>query len=180
MTHPQRRATRPTGSPGPADETASAPRNVRRTWRLNERLAESGARVRDEVGDEQLLHWRRSWDVPPPAEQNTRRCWEREARYRRLGIPVPSAEPLEDVHARLIPYWEAAIIPNLRASRTVLIVAHGNALRALIKHLDDLPDDTVGKVRIPTGMSLEYRLDSSLRPLVPGGSSPSLLFESRR
>ncbi|MFF1259509.1 2,3-diphosphoglycerate-dependent phosphoglycerate mutase [Streptomyces sp. NPDC058321] len=152
--------------------------DVRRSWRLNERhygalQGRCRKQVRDEFGDELFLRWRRSWDVPPPAGSMSRQ--ETEARYRGLGVPIPAAESLKDVHTRLLPYWEAAIVPDLRANRTVLVVAHGNTLRALIKLIDGLGDEAIGGLDIPTGVPLHYRLDHALRPLAPGGSSLSSL-----
>ncbi|WP_405483513.1 2,3-bisphosphoglycerate-dependent phosphoglycerate mutase [Streptomyces sp. NBC_00009] len=150
--------------------------DVRRSWRLNERhygalQGRCRKQVRDEFGDEQFRRWRRSWDVSPPAGDGSMSCPETEVRYRGLGVPIPAAESLKDVHTRLLPYWEAAIVPDLRANRTVLVVAHGNTLRALIKLIDGLADDAISGIDIPTGVPLHYRLDHALRPLSPGGSS---------
>ncbi|MER5443533.1 2,3-bisphosphoglycerate-dependent phosphoglycerate mutase [Streptomyces sp. NPDC002790] len=151
--------------------------DVRRSWRLNERhygalQGRSRQQIRDEFGDEQFHRWRRSWDVPPPAgDDATSLQGDGTARYRGLGVPVPAAESLKDVHARLLPYWEAAIVPDLLARRTVLVVAHGNTLRALIKLVEGLSESAVCGLDIPTGVPRHYRLDSDLRPLSPGGPS---------
>ncbi|MFC9454382.1 2,3-diphosphoglycerate-dependent phosphoglycerate mutase [Streptomyces sp. NPDC056983] len=158
--------------------------DVRRSWRLNERhygalQGRKRSQVRDEVGTEQLQRWRRSWDVAPPAVDVSTRYRDSEARYRQLGIPVPATESLKDVYARLVPYWENTVVPDLLSGRTVLVVAHGNVLRALVKHIDDLADDHVGRLKIPTGAPLHFRLDGDLRPLAPGGSYLSSP-ESRR
>jgi 2,3-bisphosphoglycerate-dependent phosphoglycerate mutase len=152
--------------------------DVRRSWRLNERhygalQGRCRKQVRDEYGDELFLRWRRSWDVPPPSGHGSMSCQETEARYRGLGVPIPAAESLKDVHTRLLPYWEAAIVPDLRAHRTVLVVAHGNTLRILIKLVEGLADDAISGIDIPTGVPLHYRLDNALRPLSPGVSSLS-------
>lgn len=150
--------------------------DVRRSWRLNERhygalQGRPRQQIRDEFGDEQFRQWRRSWDVPPPAGHvDTSFQCAGAARYRGLGVPVPPTESLKDVHARLLPYWEGAIVPDLRARRTVLVVAHGNTLRALVKLVEGLAEDAVGGLDIPTGVPRHYRLDGNLRPLSPGGS----------
>lgn len=144
--------------------------DVRRSWRLNERhygalQGRSREQVRAEFGDEQFIRWRRSYDAPPPPAEPVN-----DPRYRDLGVPVPPGESLKDVLARLLPYWEAAIAPDLRAGRTVLVVAHGNSLRALVKHLDGISDDDIVGLNIPTGRPLRYDLTHQLRPVHPGGS----------
>ncbi|MEW1775584.1 2,3-bisphosphoglycerate-dependent phosphoglycerate mutase [Streptomyces sp. NPDC086777] len=154
---------------------------VHRSWRLNERhygalQGRNRQQVGDEFGAEQLLRWRRSYEVPPPpAGQGDPLSRHTDVRYRGLGVPVPPAESLEDVLVRLLPYWESAIVPDLRANRTVLVVAHGNTLRALVKLIDGLSDDAITRLHIPTGVPLRFDLDDALRPVVPGGfhlSSP--------
>ncbi|WP_446046552.1 2,3-bisphosphoglycerate-dependent phosphoglycerate mutase [Streptomyces olivaceus] len=151
--------------------------DVRRSWRLNERHygALQGRRrqqIRHEFGDEQFHRWRRSWDVSPPAGQGIPSYQGGgTAHYRRLGIPIPQTESLKDVYARLLPYWEEAIAPDLQARRTVLVVAHGNTLRTMVKIVEGLADDAVGGLDIPTGVPRHYRLDHELRPLSPGGHS---------
>lgn len=107
---------------------------------------------------------------PPPeiADDNE---WSQagDARYAELGDAMPKTECLKDVVARMVPYWESDIVPDLRAGKTVLVAAHGNSLRALVKHLDGISDEDIAGLNIPTGMPLVYRLDDSMRPTVPGG-----------
>jgi len=149
---------------------------VHRSWRLNERhygalQGRNRKQVGDESGEEQLLRWRRSFEaLPPTAEQGDPLSQSADVRYRGLGVPVPSAESLEDVVARLLPYWESAIVPDLRAHRTVLVVAHGNTLRALVRLIDGLSDGALAGRNIPTGVPLRYDLTDALRPVVLGGS----------
>jgi 2,3-bisphosphoglycerate-dependent phosphoglycerate mutase len=145
---------------------------VTRAWELNERhygalqgldKAETGRRH----GEEQLLLWRRSYDVPPhPLPADDPRHPRFEARY--AGVDpdrLPATESLKDTLARVQPYWEANIAPQLRAGRRLIIAAHGNSLRALVKMLDGLSEDEVLKLNIPTGIPLIYELDDALRPL---------------
>lgn len=114
--------------------------------------------------------WRRSFDVPPPPIADDDQ-WSQsgDPRYADLGEEMPRSECLKDVIARMLPYWESGIVPDLRAGKAVLIAAHGNSLRAIVKHLDQVGDDDIVGLNIPTGMPLVYRLDESLSPLVPGG-----------
>jgi 2,3-bisphosphoglycerate-dependent phosphoglycerate mutase len=142
---------------------------VEKSWRLNERhygalqglnKAEMAARF----GEQQVLAWRRSYDTPPPAlEVNDSRYEGKDPRY--AGVEVPRAECLKDTVARVIPYWASAIAPAVRAGRRVVIAAHGNSLRALVKHLDGIGDADIVGLNIPTGIPLVYELDSDLRPL---------------
>ncbi len=140
---------------------------VRRSWRLNERhygalQGKDKAAVRAEFGDEQFMLWRRSYDVPPPelaADDPYSQVGD--PRYADLLESTPRTECLADVVARMLPYWYDAIVPDLRTGKTVLIVAHGNSLRALIKHLDGLSDDAVVSLNVPTGIPLRYELDAS-------------------
>lgn len=145
---------------------------VRRHWRLNERhygalqgldKKETAARH----GAEQVLLWRRSYDVPPPAlEPDDERHPAHDPRYADLAPDaLPATECLEDVVARMLPYWHDAIVPDLLAGRRPLVVAHGNSLRALVKHLDGLSEEEVIELNIPTGIPLVYQLDDRLRPL---------------
>ncbi len=114
--------------------------------------------------------WRRSYDTPPPPiAADDEFAQTGDPRYADLGADMPASECLKDVVARMLPYWEAAIVPDLRAGRTVLVAAHGNSLRAMVKHLDAISDEAISGLNIPTGMPLVYRLDESLRPLVAGG-----------
>ena len=142
---------------------------VEKSWRLNERhygalqglnKAEMAARF----GERQVLAWRRSYDTPPPAlEPDDARYEGTDPRY--AGVEVPRAECLKDTVARVIPYWASAIAPAVRAGRRVLIAAHGNSLRALVKHLDGIGDAEIVGLNIPTGIPLVYELDGDLRPL---------------
>ncbi|MER5805775.1 2,3-bisphosphoglycerate-dependent phosphoglycerate mutase [Streptomyces mirabilis] len=150
--------------------------DVHRSWRLNERhygalQGRNRKQVRNEFGEEQLLSWRRTYEVqPPPSCKVAPLGQDADARYRGLGVRVPSAESLKDVLDRLLPYWESAIAPDLRANRTVLVVAHGNALRALVKLIDRVSDDAIVEMDIPTGVPLRYDLTDALHPVVCGGS----------
>jgi 2,3-bisphosphoglycerate-dependent phosphoglycerate mutase len=146
---------------------------VRRSWRLNERhygalQGKDKAAVRAEFGDEQFMLWRRSYDVPPPPlADDDEYSQAADPRYADLLESVPRTECLADVVARLLPYWYDAIVPDLRHG-TVLIAAHGNSLRALIKHLDGLSDEAVVALNVPTGIPLRYELDPvTFRPTQP-------------
>lgn len=150
---------------------------VVRNWRLNERhygalQGKNKKETLDEYGEEQFTLWRRSYNVPPPPiEPDDQYAQTRDARYAALPPEArPSTECLADVVTRLIPYWEDVIVAeHLRAGLTVLVVAHGNSLRALVKHLDGISDDEIAALNIPTGIPLVYRLDQNLRPIAPGG-----------
>src|SRR5919197_3774926 len=140
---------------------------VRRDWRLNERhygalQGKNKAQVRDEFGDEQFMLWRRSYDVPPPPlADDDEYSQVHDPRYADLLEIVPRTECLEDVVGRMLPYWYDAIVPDLRRYPIVLVVAHGNSLRALVKHLDGLSDEAVVALNIPTGIPLHYDLDDT-------------------
>jgi 2,3-bisphosphoglycerate-dependent phosphoglycerate mutase len=149
---------------------------VHRHWRLNERHygALTGldkAETRDRYGDEQFRAWRRSYDIPPPPiDPDSPWNPARDPRYAPLAPDVvPATECLKDVVARMLPYWYDAIVPDVRAGRIVLVAAHGNSLRALIKHLDGISDEDIPNLEIPTGVPIVYELDDGLRPLRPGG-----------
>ena len=143
---------------------------VRRSWRLNERhygalQGKNKTQVRDEYGEEQFMLWRRSFDVPPPPiDDDSEYSQAGDAQYADLAEEMPRTECLKDVIARFLPYWEASIVPDLRAGRTVLVAAHGNSLRALVKHLDGISDDDIAELNIPTGNPLVYELGDDLRP----------------
>jgi 2,3-bisphosphoglycerate-dependent phosphoglycerate mutase len=144
---------------------------VRRSWRLNERhygalQGKDKAHTREEFGDEQFLLWRRSYDVPPPPLPDADPLSQAgDPRYAALPSELlPRTECLKDVLGRLMPYWDDAIIPDLLAGRMVLVVAHGNSLRALVKHLDGIPDAEISALNIPTGIPLVYELDDAFRP----------------
>lgn len=147
---------------------------VRRDWRLNERHygALQGLdkkATRDKYGDEQFMLWRRSYDTPPPKiDPEAKYSQTSEPRY--AGDPVPLAECLKDVVARFLPYWHDHIVPDLQSGKTVLVAAHGNSLRALVKHLDGISDADIAELNIPTGIPLVYELDEDLKPLVKGGT----------
>jgi 2,3-bisphosphoglycerate-dependent phosphoglycerate mutase len=144
---------------------------VRRSWRLNERhyggltgldKAETAARH----GDEQVHIWRRSYDIPPPPiDDDNPSNPNTDPRYALLPPElIPRTECLADVVSRLLPYWFDGLIPDLASGRTVLVAAHGNSLRALVKHLDDIADDAIPNLNIPTGIPLVYELDQHFRP----------------
>jgi 2,3-bisphosphoglycerate-dependent phosphoglycerate mutase len=148
---------------------------VRRSWRLNERhygalQGKDKKQTLEEFGEEQFMLWRRSFDVPPPPlDDDSEFSQAHDPRYADLGAEMPRTECLKDVIARMLPHWEESIVPDLRAGLTVLVAAHGNSLRAIVKHLDQISDDDIAGLNIPTGMPLVYRLDESLRPTVAGG-----------
>jgi len=149
---------------------------VKRSWRLNERhygalQGKDKARTRQEFGDEQFMLWRRSYDVPPPPIADDDPL-SQSADPRYAGLPPelrPRTECLKDVMARMLPYWYDAVVPDLDHGLTVLIVAHGNSLRALVKHLDGISDAAISELNIPTGIPLVYQLDDAYRPVVAGG-----------
>ena len=136
-------------------------------WRLNERhygalQGLNKAEMAAKFGEEQVLVWRRSYDTPPPAlDPNDARYEGRDPRY--AGIKVPLTECLKDTVARVVPYWQGTIAPAVRAGKRVLIAAHGNSLRALVKHLDNVSDEKIVGLNIPTGIPLVYELDDSLK-----------------
>ena len=145
---------------------------VQHSWRLNERhygalqglnKAETAAKF----GDAQVLAWRRSYDVPPPAlAPDDARCPGNDPRYRGLASSqVPLTECLKDTVARVLPYWNQAIAPDIRAGKRVLIAAHGNSIRALVKYLDKVSDEDIVGLNIPTGVPLVYELDDTLKPI---------------
>jgi 2,3-bisphosphoglycerate-dependent phosphoglycerate mutase len=147
---------------------------VHRDWRLNERHygALQGldkAETLAKYGEEQFMAWRRSYDTPPPPiEKGSEFSQDADPRYADIG-GGPLTECLADVVARFVPYYEQAIVPDLKAGKTVLIVAHGNSLRALVKYLDGMSDADIVSLNIPTGIPLLYELDADLKPTVPGG-----------
>ncbi|WP_433222411.1 phosphoglyceromutase [Microtetraspora malaysiensis] len=149
---------------------------VHRSWRLNERhygalQGKDKAQTRAEFGDEQFMLWRRSYDTPPPPiADGDEYSQAGDPRYALLPPELmPKTECLKDVVDRMLPYWYDRIVPDLAADRTVLVVAHGNSLRALVKHLDGIDDASIAKLNIPTGIPLRYELDENFRPLNPGG-----------
>ncbi len=148
---------------------------VKRSWRLNERhygalQGKDKKQIRDEFGDEQFMLWRRSYDTPPPPlPEDDEFSQAHDVRYANIDGENPPTECLKDVVARLIPYWENEIVPDLKAGKVVCVAAHGNSLRAMVKHLDGISDDDIAGLNIPTGIPLVYRLDENLKPTVPGG-----------
>jgi 2,3-bisphosphoglycerate-dependent phosphoglycerate mutase len=148
---------------------------VTRTWRLNERhygalQGKDKAQTLAQYGEEQFALWRRSFDVPPPAiEDGSEFAQDADPRYSDLGADLPRTECLKDVVTRMLPYWHDAIVPDLTSGKTVLVTAHGNSLRALVKHLDGISDDDIAGLNIPTGIPLLYSLNADLTPQVKGG-----------
>jgi 2,3-bisphosphoglycerate-dependent phosphoglycerate mutase len=145
---------------------------VEHSWRLNERhygalQGLNKAQTAAKYGDEQVLIWRRSYDVPPPAlEESDERHPGTDPRYRGLGRDeLPRTECLKDTVARFLPYWHEAIVPAVQAGKKVIIAAHGNSLRALIKYLDNISDEEIVGLNLPTGIPLVYELDGQLRPI---------------
>ena len=150
---------------------------VVRNWRLNERhygalQGKDKAQTLEQYGEEQFMLWRRSYDVPPPPIDPADPCAQtHDARYAALPPEArPRTECLKDVLVRLIPYWEDVIVAeHLRRGAVTLVAAHGNSLRALVKHLDGISDDDIAALNIPTGIPLVYRLDENMHPIVKGG-----------
>ncbi len=149
---------------------------VRRSWRLNERhygalQGKNKAQTREEFGDGQFMAWRRSYDVPPPPiADDDPLSQAADPRYALLtGDLLPRSECLRDVVWRMLPYWHDAIVPDLAVGRTVIVVAHGNSLRALVKHLDGIDDAEIAALNIPTGIPLVYELGESYQPVTRGG-----------
>jgi len=148
---------------------------VARTWRLNERhygalQGKDKAQTLAQYGEEQFALWRRSFDVPPPAiVDGSEFSQDTDPRYSDLGADLPRTECLKDVVTRMLPYWHDAIVPDLKKGQTVLVTAHGNSLRALVKHLDGISDEDIAGLNIPTGIPLLYSLNADLTPKVKGG-----------
>jgi len=145
---------------------------VYRSWRLNERHygALQGfykAKMAAEVGEEQVLMWRRSYDTPPPALKTTDpRYPGNDPRYKELDPKdIPQTECLKDTVERFLPYWHDVIAPTIKSGKRVLISAHGNSLRALVKYLDNVPENEIVSLNIPTGIPLIYELDDDLKPI---------------
>ncbi|MBP2365633.1 phosphoglyceromutase [Pseudonocardia parietis] len=146
---------------------------VKRDWRLNERhygalQGKDKKQTLEAYGEEQFMLWRRSYDTPPPPiEKGSEFSQDADPRY--AGVDAPLTECLADVVDRFLPYWEEAVVPDLRDGKTVLLAAHGNSLRALVKYLDGISDSDIAGLNIPTGIPLVYDLDDDLRPTNPGG-----------
>jgi len=149
--------------------------DVKRDWRLNERhygalQGKDKAQTLAEYGAEQFQIWRRSYDVPPPPiDDNDKFSQAHDERYAHLGTLLPKTECLKDVLDRMLPLWNDEIKHDLQGGKTVLVTAHGNSLRALVKHLDGISDEDIAELNIPTGIPLVYRLDANFKPIVAGG-----------
>jgi 2,3-bisphosphoglycerate-dependent phosphoglycerate mutase len=150
--------------------------DTKRSWRLNERhygalQGKDKAATLREFGEEQFMVWRRSYDTPPPPIDNADEFANfNDPRYAELPTEVrPRTECLKDVLIRALPYWYDEIVPDLRAGKVTLVAAHGNSLRAIVKHLDKISDSDVVSLNIPTGIPLLYELDDDLKPLKAGG-----------
>jgi len=147
---------------------------VKRSWRLNERhygalQGKDKAETLEQYGPEQFKLWRRSFDVPPPdLADDSEFSQVNDPRYADIDGEVPRTESLKLVIDRLLPYWEGEIVPDLQGGKTVLVTAHGNSLRGLVKHLEGISDDDIAELNIPTGIPLVYRLDEDMQPLGPG------------
>lgn len=148
--------------------------DVKRDWRLNERhygalQGKDKAQTLAEYGPEQFQTWRRSFDVPPPPiGDNDKYSQAHDERYADVS-EIPKTECLKDVLERMLPFWLSDIQPDLKSGKTVLVTAHGNSLRALVKHLDGISDEDIAELNIPTGIPLVYELDENFKPLVAGG-----------
>ena len=147
---------------------------VKRSWRLNERhygalQGKDKAQTLAEYGPEQFQIWRRSFDVPPPPIDDADQYSQvGDERYAELGSALPKTECLKDVLVRMMPLWDD-IKTDLKSGRTVLVTAHGNSLRALVKHLDGISDEDIAELNIPTGMPLVYKLNDNFEPIIKGG-----------
>jgi 2,3-bisphosphoglycerate-dependent phosphoglycerate mutase len=148
---------------------------VQRSWRLNERhygalQGKDKAATLKEYGEEQFQLWRRSFDVPPPAiDDNNQYSQSNDPRYANLGKDLPKSECLKDVVIRMIPYFTNEITNDLRSGKTVLVTAHGNSIRAIVKHIDGISDADIAGVNIPTGIPLLYEFDKDFKPVKKGG-----------
>lgn len=146
---------------------------VQRSWRLNERhygalQGKDKAQVLAEFGEDQFMTWRRSFDVPPPPiSDDSEFSQVGDPRYAGLGNDMPRSECLKDVIDRMLPYWKSDITPALGDGKTVLVTAHGNSIRALVKHLDGISDEAIAQLNIPTGIPLVYELDENFVPTKP-------------
>ena len=148
---------------------------VKRSWRLNERhygalQGKNKKETLDAYGEEQFMLWRRSYDVPPPEiELGSEYSQDADPRY--AGEPIPRTEALAQVLDRALPYWDAEIVPDLKAGKVVLVAAHGNSIRSIVKYLDDVDEQTIAGINIPTGIPLLYELDEeTLKPVKAGGT----------
>lgn len=148
---------------------------VKRSWRLNERhygalQGKNKKQTLEQYGEEQFMAWRRSYDTPPPPiDDDDEYSQIHDPRYADLVGARVHTECLKDVVGRMLPYWDKEIVPDLKDGLVVLVAAHGNSLRALVKHLDGISDEDITGLNIPTGIPLLYELDTSLRPTTSGG-----------
>ncbi|WP_430868363.1 phosphoglyceromutase [Demequina aurantiaca] len=147
---------------------------VKRDWRLNERhygdlQGKNKAETLEQFGEEKFMMWRRSYDVPPP-EISAGNEFTQVDDVRYAGEDTPKTECLKDVLERALPYWNGAIVPDLKAGKTVLVAAHGNSIRAILKYLDDIPDADIAGVNVPTGIPLVFELDENFKPIKAGGT----------
>ena len=145
---------------------------VMKSWRLNERhyggvQGLNKAETAKKYGDEQVLVWRRSYDTPPPAlDASDERCERSDRRYARLNpTDIPLTECLKDTVARVMPFWNESMAPAIKAGKRIVVAAHGNSIRALVKYLDNISDDDIVGLNIPNGVPLVYELDADLRPI---------------
>ena len=147
---------------------------VKRSWRLNERhygalQGKDKAQTLEEFGEEKFMEWRRSFDVPPPEiAADDEFAQTDDPRYVGIDGELPATESLSLVIDRMQPYWASEIVPGLKAGKTVLVAAHGNSQRGLVKHLDGISDEDIASLNIPTGIPLVYELDDDMRPTGPG------------
>ena len=147
---------------------------VKRSWRLNERhygalQGKDKAQTLAEFGEEQFMTWRRSFDVPPPPlDDDSEFSQAHDRRYAHIDGELPRTESRQLVIDRMLPYWFSDITVDLGAGKIVLVTAHGNSLRALVKHLDGISDDAIAELNIPTGIPLVYELDDAFAPVAPG------------
>lgn len=145
---------------------------VEKSWRLNERMygdlqGKNKAETAEQHGEEQVKIWRRSYDIPPPElATSDSRYPGKEAKYKLLDPScIPKSECLKDTVERVLPYWFDTVVPTIKSGQNVMIVAHGNSLRALIKHLDNVPNDAILELNIPTGIPLVYELNDDMQPM---------------
>ncbi|GAB47166.1 phosphoglyceromutase [Mobilicoccus pelagius] len=149
---------------------------VNRSWRLNERhygalQGKNKKETKEQFGEDQFMLWRRSYDTPPPPiDPEDEFSQAHDVRYEGIDGENPPTECLKDVVERLVPYWESEIVPELKSGKTVMVAAHGNSLRALVKHLDGISDDDIAALNIPTGIPLVYELDDEFKPVTKGGT----------
>ncbi len=149
---------------------------VTRSWRLNERhygalQGKDKKQTKEEFGEDQFMLWRRSYDTPPPPiDADDEFSQAHDPRYANIDGENPPTECLKDVVARLVPYFENEIVPELKSGKVVMVTAHGNSLRALVKHLDGISDEDIAALNIPTGIPLVYELDENMAPVTKGGT----------